>query len=116
MENKEQQIIQGLKNIASAANEPVFSKEDYELFKRCGISEEEIKHLEKTEMLAGVIDVLPGDEAGIQRLAAALGAISNENNPEQNLANLKIIAEKDPEMLAKLMALSSITENEANAD
>ena len=35
---------------------------------------------------------------------------------KKKLANLKIIAEKDPEMLAKLMALSSITENEANAD
>ncbi len=116
MENKEQQIIQGLKNIAEAANEPVFSKEDYELFKRCGMSDEEIKQVEKAEVMSGVIDILPNDEAGLDRLAAALGAISNEKNPEQNLANLKIIAEKDPEMLAKLFALSSITENEVNAD
>ena len=61
-------------------------------------------------MMSQVIDTLPNDEAGVQRLAAALGAISRENTQE-NLAALKLIAEKDPTMLAQLMALTTIAED-----
>ena len=115
MDKKEQQIMQGLKNIAEAANEPVFSKEDYELFKRCGMSDEQIKQAEKAEVLAGVIDVLPNNEAGLNKLLAALGAISNDNT-DQNLKNLQIIAERDPERLVQLLALTTIAENEAEGE
>lgn len=110
MENKEQ-LVESLKKIAVTANEPIFTKEQVDLYKRCGLSDEEIKELERADALADVIGMLPTDEAGLNRLAAALGSISNENNPEQNLANLKIIAERDPEMLAKLMALATVKEN-----
>lgn len=107
MENKE--LVESLKNVASGAEEAVFSKKDLDLFKKCGLSEEDIKNLEQTEMMSQVIDTLPNDEAGVQRLAAALGAISRENTQE-NLAALKLIAEKDPTMLAQLMALTTVAE------
>ncbi len=112
MENKEQQLIETLNTIASAAEEPIFSQEDYELFKKCGMTDEQIKGLEQTEMMSGVIEALPNDEAGTQRLAAALGAISRPD-PKESQANLKLIAEKDPQMLAQLMALTVVAENEA---
>ena len=115
MDKKQEQLeVQGLKNLIASANEPVFSKEDYELFKKCGFTAQDVKDLEQTEMMSGVIDVLPEDNAGIQRMGAALGAISNEQNPKQNLENLKIIAERDPEMFAKLMALTTVVENEVS--
>ena len=112
MENKE--LMESLQTLASAAEEPVFSKEDYELFKRCGLTDEQIKGLEQTEMMSGVIEALPNDEAGTQRLAGALGAISRPDSKE-SLANLKLIAEKDPQMLAQLMALEVIADNETES-
>ena len=113
---QEQLVVQGLKNLAAAANEPVFKKEDYELFKRCGLTPEEVKDLEKAQMMSNIVEILPDDEAGIQRMGAALGAISNKEHPENNLKNLQIIAERDPEMFVKLMALTSVVENEIEGD
>ena len=113
MKNTEQKEMEVLQAIAKAVNEPVFSQEEYETFKQAGLSADEVKSLEKAEVMSNLIGTLPADEAGIQRLAAALGAISNEN-PEQNLANIKIIAERDPEMFTKLMSLTSIMENDMN--
>lgn len=113
MENKEQ-LVESLKNIASSAEEPIFSKEDYELFKKCGMTDEQIKAMEQAEMMSGVVEVLPEAEADIQKLGAALGAISGPDS-KQDLANLKLIAEKDPKMLAQLMALTSVAENEVES-
>lgn len=109
MENKEQ-LMEFVNTVNSTADEPIFSKEDYELFKKCGMTEEQIKSLEQAEMMSGVIDALPNDEAGTQRLGAALGAISGPDS-KQNLANMKLIAEKDPKMFAQLMALSTVAED-----
>ena len=113
MENTEQ-LVESLRAVASAAVEPVFSKEDYALFKKCGLSAEDISKLEQAEAMSGVIDVLPNEEAGVQRLAAALGAISNEDS-KKNIENLTLIAQRDPKMFQQLMALTAISNNEASS-
>lgn len=110
MENKEQ-LVESLKEVASVAEESVFSKADYELFKKCGLSAEDIAKLEQAEGMADVIDTLPGDEAGTQKLAAALGAISNQDS-KKNMENLTLIAQKDPKMFEQLMALTAVSDNE----
>lgn len=113
MENKEQ-LMEFVNSVNSSAEEPVFSSEEIALFKNCGLSDEQIKAMEQTEMMSGVIEALPNDEAGTQRLAAAIGAISRPDSKE-SLANLKLIAEKDPKMFAQLMALTTLAENEAES-
>ena len=114
MENKEQ-LVESLREVASVAEESVFSKEDYALFEKCGISAEDIKKLEQAEMMSDVVDVLPGDDAGVQKLAAALGAISNKDS-KKNIENLTLIAQKDPKMFQQLMALTAVSDNEISAE
>ena len=114
MEIKEQQLIDSLNKIESEANKPIFSEADYKMFRDCGMSEEQIKRLEHVEMMSNIINILPGDENGINRLVAALGALSKDDVNE-NLANLKLIVEKDPQTFAQLMALASVAENEADS-
>ena len=112
MENNK--LMEFANSVTSTAEEAVFSQEDIALFKKCGLSDEQIKAMEQTEMVSGVVDALPNDEAGTQRLAAAIGAISRQDSKE-SLANLNLIAEKDPKMFAQLMALTTLAENEAES-
>lgn len=83
----------------------IFPKEIYEMFQRSGLSDEEISNLEEAELRSRVLDFLPDDPAGQDRLASALMAIS-KNSTEENSKNLTLIAQKDPQMLIQLMALT----------
>lgn len=112
MENEE--LVKALQDLASDIDKPVFSEEEYAVFNKY-MTPEQVKELENAENRYAVLDVLPDDEAGIQRLGAALGAISGAN-PKENMDNLKLIAEKDPERFVQLMALTSVAENEAEAN
>lgn len=111
---KNEKLVKDIAAVVAAADKPIFSDEDYALFKKCGLTDEQIKGLEQAEMMSGVIDMLPNDDAGVKRLAGALGAISKAD-PKESLANLNLIAEKDPQMLAQLMALTAIAENEVES-
>lgn len=109
MEGKEK-LIEALKNIdvkELAEPRPVFSPEEYEAFVSAGMTKEEIGDLEKAEMLSQVIELLPTDKAGIERLIGALGAVST-NSDKQNLANLLTIAQKDPNMLVQMIASTEL--------
>lgn len=109
MENNEK-LLEALKKIdvkSLETPEPIFSPETYELFKKSGLSEDEIATLENAELKNRVLEILPDDEQGIERVAGALSAISRDNGDE-NVKNLLLIAQKDPEMLAKLMALTEV--------
>ena len=114
MENKEQ-LLKAFELAVKIMDEPVFTEEEYEAFRAGGLTEEQIKSLEKTELMSRPIDSLPDDEDGMKRLEAALEAISVEDM-NKRLENIKIIAEKDPKVFSQIMALSSVIENEAMAD
>ena len=80
-----EKLIEALKNIdvkAMATPEPLFPQEAYDMFKRNGLSNEEIATLENAELKTRIMRLLPDDEKGQERLAAALQAISNENGKE----------------------------------
>ena len=62
-------------------------------------------------MLANVADVLPKDEEGRQKLSAVIQFLS-QGDKQTNLANMKKLAEKDPQVMLQLMALSTIAEEE----
>ena len=106
-----EQILESIKAMVESAEEPIFSEADYALFKKGGLSEDEIKNLEKVEMLANVADVLPKDEEGRQKLSAVIQFLS-QGDKQTNLANMKKLAEKDPQVMLQLMALSTIAEEE----
>ena len=109
MEGNEK-LVEALKKVdvkALATPEPIFPKEAYELFKKNGLSSEEIATLENAELKTRIMNLLPDDEKGQERLAMALQAISKENGKE-NAANLITIAQKDPAMLVQLMALTEV--------
>ena len=109
MEGNEK-LIEALKNVdvkALVTPEPIFPKEAYEMFKRNGLSSEEIATLENAELKTRIMNLLPDDEKGQERLAMALQAISRESGKE-NAANLITIAQKDPAMLVQLMALTEV--------
>ncbi|MBQ7917874.1 MAG: hypothetical protein IJ310_03550 [Clostridia bacterium] len=108
MEGNEK-LIEALKNVdvkALVTPEPVFPKEAYEMFKRNGLSSEEIATLENAELKTRIMNLLPDDEKGQERLAMALQAISRSG--KENAANLITIAQKDPAMLVQLMALTEV--------
>lgn len=114
MENKEQ-LIEALNKIVENAGKPVFTEEEYDTFRQAGLSEEEIKELEKMEMLSDTIDVLPSDKKDMDRLGAVLEVLSSGDG-KQNLEKLRILAEKDPKVFAQVMALTSVIENEVLAE
>jgi hypothetical protein len=91
---------------------PVFPKEVYEIYKQNGLTDQEIAQLEEAELLAQLVDHLPKDAKGIERLTGALAAVTSAN-PEINQRNLLLIAQKDPQMLVQLLALAEITEQTA---
>ena len=109
MDNKEK-VLEALKKVDFSSlvdNTPVFSKETYELFKKGGLSEDEIATLEYAELKTRTLEVLPDDQKGMERVFGALAAISKDS-AEENAKNLTLIAQKDPEMLLKLIALTEI--------
>ena len=111
MENKEQ-ILESLKNVnfkELTEQKPVFSEEEYAMFKKSGLTPEEINKLEDGEMLRQVIELLPDEEAGLERLAKALEAISMDKT-EDNLKNLLTIAQNEPNLLVQILALAEVTE------
>lgn len=91
---------------------PVFSKEEYAIYKQNGFSDKEIAQLEEAELLAQLVDHLPKDAKGVERLGGALDAVSSAD-PELNKRNLLLIAQKDPQMLVQLLALAEIAEQTA---
>ena len=108
--NSNEKLIEALKKIdvkALVTPEPLFPEEVYEMFKRNGLSSEEIATLENAELKTRIMDLLPNDEKGQERLAAALESISKESGKE-NAVNLITIAQKDPAMLVQLMALTEV--------
>ena len=109
-----EQLIESLKALVVSAEEPIFSAADYESFKRCGLSEDEISNLEKVQMMSGVVDVLPKDAEGIQKLSAVVNFLS-QGDKQTNAENMKKLAEKDPQVMFQLMALAKIAENEAES-
>ena len=84
-----------------------FDEETYALFKKGGLSEDEIATLEYAELKARALEILPDDKKGMDRVFGALAAISKDT-AEENAKNLALIAQKDPEMLFKLIALTEI--------
>lgn len=109
MEGNEK-LVEALKKVdvkALATPEPIFPEEAYKMFKRNGLSDEEIATLENAELKTRIMNLLPDDEKGQERLAMALQAISRETGKE-NAANLITIAQKDPAMLVQLMALTEV--------
>lgn len=112
MEGKEK-IIEALNNIDVKElfePRPVFSPAEYELYRKSGLSEEEISTLEMAEMKAQILELLPEDTQGLNRLAGALESISKESSKE-NMANLLLIAQKDPQTLIQLFALTEVFDN-----
>lgn len=111
MEGKEQ-LLEALKNIdvkELAEPRPVFGEEEYKMFKQAGLSAEEIKSLEETEMTRQIIELLPDSEEDMKKLEGALKAVSNAD-VKANTANLLLIAQKDPERLVQLLALTEVLE------
>ena len=109
MENKDK-VVEALKKIDFSTiidKTPVFSNETYELFKKAGLSEKDVSTLEYAELKARALEVLPDDKKGMERVFAALAAISKDS-AEENARNFELIARKDPEMLLKLIALTEI--------
>ena len=109
MDNKEK-VLEALKKIDVSSlvdNTPVFDEETYALFKKGGLSEDEIATLEYAELKARALEILPDDKKGMDRVFGALAAISKDT-AEENAKNLALIAQKDPEMLFKLIALTEI--------
>ena len=117
MDGKEK-IIEALKNIdvkELAEPKPVFSPEEYAFFQRSGLSADEVRTLENAEMLTQILELLPEDQKGLDRLAGALQAISKETTKE-NMANLLLIAQKDPQTLIQLLALTEVFDNSQPED
>ena len=109
MENNEK-LLKALENLDFSKlvdNEPIFPAETYEIFKQGGLSEKEISTLEYAELRARALEVLPDDKAGAERVLGALAAISRGNR-EENMKNVMLIAQKDPEMILKLIALTEV--------
>ena len=77
------------------------------MFKRNGLSNYEIATLENAELKTRIMNLLPDDEKGQERLAQALQSISKETGKE-NAVNLVTIAQKEPAMLVQLMALTEV--------
>ncbi len=110
MEINQNEVANALKKLNSptfSMEKSVFPKEVYDLFERNNLTQDEIETLERAELQTRVIELLPDDEKGRERLTMALQAISNEDG-DKNLENLKIIAEKDPNMLVQLFALTEV--------
>ena len=61
-------------------------------------------------MLTQILELLPEDQKGLDRLAGALQANSKETTKE-NMANLLLIAQKDPQTLIQLFALTEVFDN-----
>lgn len=111
MDNKEK-IIEALAKIdyaSLALPKQVFSKEQYKLFEENGLTKKEIAQLEEAEVYSQLIDLLPNDAKGVDRMMSALDAVSNAN-PEINKKHLILIAQKDPQMLVQLLALAELLE------
>lgn len=108
--NGNEKLVEALKKIdvkSLVTPEPIFPKEAYEMFKRNGLSKDEIATLENAELKTRIMQLLPDDEKGQERLAMALQAISKESGKE-NAMNLITIAQKEPAMLVQLMALTEV--------
>lgn len=106
----EKEILEEVKNLnleKFADLTPVFPPHIYEMFKRNGLTQAEVKVLEDAELKTRIIELLPDDEKAQERLAGALSAISNPE-PEKNQAAIRIIAERDPQTLVHLMALTEM--------
>ena len=117
MENNEK-LLEKLNKVdfsAFADKEPIFSKETYEMFKKGGLSEQEISTLEYAELRARALEVLPDDQKGAERVFGALAAISRDRG-EENAKNIMLIAQKDPEMLVKLIALTEVVKTQFDDD
>lgn len=112
MENKEK-VMKGLETaLKEIANpEPIFSKEQYEEFKKAGLTQEEVEKLETAEAYAQIIDILPNNAAGIDKIMEAFASLSNDST-KANVENLLAIAQKDPNLFVQLMAVTAIAENE----
>ncbi len=112
MEINKNDVMNALAKLAEsckdlATPESVFPKHYYEMFKRNGLTQDEILTLENAELKSKVVELLPKDEQGQARLASAYKAISTPDGAK-NVENLKIICEKDPEMMIKLLALTEV--------
>lgn len=106
----EKKIIDALKKVdvkELAEPRPVFSDAEYALFKKSGLSQKEIETLENAELKRQIIELLPNDKADWDKLSAALDAVSNADTNINN-RNLLLIAQKDPERLIQLLALTEI--------
>lgn len=113
MEGKEK-LVEALKNIdikELAEPRPVFGEKEYQMFKNAGLTKEEVDLLERAEMTRQILELMPKDEAGLDKLAGALKAVSNEDN-KKNASNLLLIAQKDPERLLQLLATAELFEKE----
>lgn len=113
MEGKEK-LVEALKNIdikELAEPRPVFSETEYKMFKNAGLTKEEVDNLEKAEMTRQIIELMPNNEADVNKLTEALKAVSNADN-KKNAANLLLIAQKDPERLLQLLAVAELFEKE----
>lgn len=83
--------------------EPVFSEERYEYFRKAGLTEDEIRILENAEAAANVTDVLPESEDGLQSVFDKIEALPE--NTALALDELHKMAEEDPDSYAQIFAL-----------
>lgn len=112
--NEKEKLIEQLSKIdykALSNTEPIFTEEEIAEYKKCGLSDAEIANLEQAETYARIIEVLPKDDKGADRLEQAVKELSSDSNKE-NINKLLAIANNDPVLLAQLFALSSLLEPE----
>ena len=83
--------------------EPVFTEDRYEYFRKSGLSDEEIRILENAQVAAEVTKILPEGEDGIQSVFDKIEALPE--NGAQALDALHKMAEEDPESYAQIFAL-----------
>lgn len=116
MENQEK-IMKGIETALKEITnpDPIFTKEEYEEFKKAGLTQEEITKLENAEAYAQIIDILPNDGEGADKIMAAFASLSNDST-KVNVENLLAIAQKDPNLLVQLLAITAIAENENKSE
>ena len=87
---------------------PVFSDEEYKMFREKGLTEEEIATLEDAERLAQVAEVLPDDPATLEQ---KIKELSETKTTAEGLKYLLETAKNDPKTFVQMMAFAEAMEH-----
>ena len=87
---------------------PVFSEEEYKMFREKGLTEDEIATLEDAERLAQVAEVLPEDPT---ELAKKITEMSDTKTTQEGLKYMLETAKKDPQTFVQMMAFAEAMEH-----